>query len=123
MERSAIRVIETGTPAGDALGFTSDLFSGWLEMTEKRHLYLHYIISRHKNEGNTQRLLMRWLDEGYRVSVVMPRPIMQHILAKLSFVPARACMPDHYGNSMVDIWHCPAVCRDPAVPRYLQAAA
>ena len=24
--------IETGTPEGDALGFTEDLFSGWLEL-------------------------------------------------------------------------------------------
>jgi hypothetical protein len=31
--------IETGTPEGDALGFTESLFSGWLEMAENNRLY------------------------------------------------------------------------------------
>lgn len=98
--------IETGTPEGDALGFSERLFSGWLEMREKNHLYLHYIISREKNTGNTQNLIRGWLEEGYDVSVVMPRPIMQHILRKFRFIPAYEYLPDQYEGS-VEVWHSP----------------
>jgi hypothetical protein len=92
--------IETGTQKGDALGFSEDLFSGWLEMEAGNRLILHYIISRHKNEGNTQALIRQWLNEGYDVRVVMPRPIMQHILKKFRFVPARERFPDQYEDAV-----------------------
>jgi hypothetical protein len=71
--------IETGTPEGDAMGFYEHLFPGWLETGDDNRLYLHYIISRNRNEGNTPALLRQWLLYGYDVRVVMPRPIMQHI--------------------------------------------
>lgn len=96
--------IETGTREGDALGFTEDLFSGWLEMEAGNQLILHYIISRHKNEGNTQALIRQWLNGGYDVSVVMPRPVMQHILRKFRFVPGNALFPDQYEDA-VEVWH------------------
>jgi hypothetical protein len=98
--------IETGTPEGDALGFTEHLFSGWLELMEENRLCLHYVISREKNEGNTQNLIRRWLAEGYAVSVVMPRPIMQHILGKLRFVPSSEYFPEQYADP-VEVWHGP----------------
>ena len=78
-----LKRIETGTPEGDSLGFTDDLFSGWLEIDERmKRLYLHYVISKKKNQGNTQNLLVSWLEAGYEVRVVMPREIMRHILMK-----------------------------------------
>jgi hypothetical protein len=96
--------IETGTPEGDALGFTESLFSGWLELQGKDRLYLHYIISRQKNEGNTQDLIRSWLARGYDVRVVMPRPVMQHILHKFRFEPGREYFPDQYEDE-VEVWH------------------
>jgi hypothetical protein len=96
--------IETGTSEGDALGFFEDLFSGWLEMEAGNRLILHYIISRHKNEGNTQALIRAWLNEGYDVRVVMPRPIMQHILRKFRFVPRKERFPAQYADA-VEVWH------------------
>jgi hypothetical protein len=98
--------IETGTPQGDALGFTEDLFSGWIEMEAGNRLILHYIISRYRNEGNTQALISQWLREGYDVRVVMPRPIMQHILRKFRFEPAIERIPDQYEDP-VEVWYCP----------------
>lgn len=98
--------IETGTPEGDALGFYEDLFSGWLELKTGSRLYLHYIISRHRDEGNTQALIRRWLDQGYDVRVVMPRPIMQHILKKFGFLPLQEFLPDQYGDK-VEVWYRP----------------
>lgn len=86
--------IETGPPEGDALGFTEHLFSGWLELREENRLCLHYVISREKNEGNNQNLIRLWLNEGCDVSVVMHRPIMQHILKKFRFVPSSECFLD-----------------------------
>ena len=100
--------IETGTPEGDALGFSDDLFSGWLEIDSGHRLYLHCIISRHRNEGNTQALIRRWLSCGYDVRVVMPRPVMQYILRKFAFRPGRERFPDMYEEA-VEVW-----CRPPA---------
>ena len=100
--------IETGTPEGDALGFTEDLFSGWLEMEADNRLILHYIISRHKNEGNTQMLIRHWLNEGYDIRVVMPRPIMQHILGKYRFISTLTRFPDQYEGD-VEVWCSPRI--------------
>ena len=102
--------IETGTPEGDALGFFEDLFSGWLEMEGRDRLYLHYIISRNKNAGNTQNLIRSWLGMGYDVRVVMPRPIMQHILQKFRFVPDTEYFPNQYEDK-VEVWYCPDTVR------------
>ncbi len=98
--------IESGTPDGDALGFFESLFSGWLELKGNRQLYLHFIISRDKNEGNTQTLLRQWLAQGYDVRVVMPRPIMQHILKKLQFVPSLESLPEWY-EGIIECWRRP----------------
>ena len=96
--------IETGTPAGDQFGFTEELFSGWLEYnSENNIIYLHYIISRKKNEGNVTALIRKWLNEGYCVTVVMPRPIMQHILRKLRFEKSFEMFPDQYAEE-VEVW-------------------
>lgn len=104
--------IETGTREGDALGFTEDLFSGWLEMEAGNRLILHYIISRHKNEGNTQALIRQWLTGGYEVSVVMPRPVMQHILQKFRFIPGTGRFPDQYEDA-VEVWHRAGIQENP----------
>jgi len=98
--------IETGTPEGDALGFSEDLFSGWLELKTGSRLYLHYIISRSRDKGNTQALIRGWLAQGYDVRVVMPRPIMQHILKKFGFLPLQEYLPDQYGDP-VEVWYRP----------------
>jgi len=95
--------IESGTPEGDAMGFSENLFTGWLETRDDNRLYLHYIISRSRNEGNTQALLRQWLLDGYDVRVVMPRPIMQHILKKYYFAPSREYFPDYYEDE-VEVW-------------------
>jgi len=103
--KAAIR-IETGTPEGDALGFSEDLFSGWLEIRTGRRLYLHWIISRQRDEGNVQALIRGWLERGYDVRVVMPRPIMQHILEKFRFLPLHEFLPDQYGDP-IEVWYRP----------------
>ena len=100
--------IDTGTPEGDALDFTESLFSGWLEIFEDHRLYLHYIISRSKNEGNTQRILSRWMRDGYDVRIVKPRAIMQHIIEKFGFVPEYEHLPAHYDDE-VEVWRKPSV--------------
>ena len=102
---TAIRV-DSGTPDGEALGFSGDLFSGWIELMEDRRLYLHYIISRRKNEGNTQELIRSWLSEGFAIRVVMPRPIMRHILEKFRFAYTYEYLPDHY-EYPVEVWYLP----------------
>lgn len=99
-----IRRIETGTPEGDALGFSGNLFSGWLEMVDDQWLYLHYVISRRKNEGNIQALFRNWINLGYDLRIVMPRPIMRHIGEKFGFSPVYEYLPSHYENP-VEVWY------------------
>ncbi|MEN6397320.1 MAG: hypothetical protein ABFC78_12660 [Methanoregula sp.] len=100
--------IESGTTDGDALGFFESLFSGWLEMRENHQIYLHFIISRVKNSGNTQALIRQWILQGYDVRVVMPRPIMQHILKKLDFIPSMESLPEWY-EGIIECWCRPGV--------------
>ena len=101
-----VQRVETGTFEGNELGFIADLFSGWLEIYTGNRLYLHYIISRHRGEGNVQALIRGWLDRGFDVRVVMPRPIMQHILRKFGFAPSLEYIPDQYEDK-VEVWYRP----------------
>jgi hypothetical protein len=98
--------IETGTYEGDILGFTEDLFSGWLELYQDARLYLYYIISLCKNEGNTQRLIRRWTSEGYDVRIVKPSIVMQHILGKFGYVESYEYLSPHYDDE-VEVWRSP----------------
>jgi len=100
--------VETGTLTGNTLGFTEELFSGWLELYEDSRVYLHYIISRHKNEHHTQQLLESWIDNGYDVRVVLPRPIMKHILTKYGFESSSEFLPEHYDEE-VEVWKRPVL--------------
>jgi hypothetical protein len=99
--------IETGTPDGEVIGFSDALFSGWLEIHDDGRLYLHYLISRYKNEGNTQALIRRWLRDGYDIRIVMPSPIMQHIIRKFGFEPAQEYLPAHYEDE-IEVWRGPS---------------
>ncbi len=101
------RRIETGTLDGEAIGFSDALFSGWLEIYDDCRLYLHYLISRFKNEGNTQALIWRWLQEGYDIRIVMPSKVMQHIIRKFGFEPAKEYLPAHYEDE-VEVWRRPS---------------
>jgi hypothetical protein len=114
--------VETGTPEGDALGFSQDLFSGWLEVQAGNRLDLHYIISRHRGEGHVQALIRSWLDRGYNVRVVMPRPIMQHILQKTGFKPSLEYFPGQYEDK-VEVWYRPVRTVAPDIPSAGSAGA
>jgi hypothetical protein len=100
--------IETGTSDGDNLGFTGELFSGWLEVYSDTRLYLHYIISRFKNEGNTKNLIRRWISEGYDVRIVKPSTIMQHILSEFGYVESFEDLSPHYDGE-TEVWRSPAL--------------
>jgi hypothetical protein len=95
--------IETGTSEGDSLGFTEKLFSGWLEIYNDSRLYLYYIISRRKNEGNTRQLINRWISEGYDVRIVMPSTIMKHIISSIGYEQSYEDLSGHY-DDVVEVW-------------------
>jgi hypothetical protein len=99
--------IDSGTPEGEAIGFSDTLFSGWLEIYDDCRLYLYYIISRFKDKGNTQDLIRRWLRDGYDIRIVMPCPIMQHIIGKFGFEQAMEYLPAHYEDE-VEVWRRPS---------------
>lgn len=64
MKDMRVQRIETGTPEGDELGFTGDLFSGWLEIYKDNRLYLHTIVSLRRGKGKVQALIRGWLERG-----------------------------------------------------------
>ena len=105
-DQTILKRIETGTHEGDILGFTEDLFSGWLELYKDSRLYLYCLISRCKNEGNTQNLLRRWIYEGYEVRIVKPSSIMKHILGKFGYVESYENLSHHYDYE-VEVWRRP----------------
>lgn len=49
-------------------------------------------------------LISSWLDQGYDMRVVMPWPVMQHILQKFGFVPSLKYFQDHYVDP-VEVWY------------------
>ena len=99
--------IDSGTPEGDALGFVESLLFRLAggQANTGRSIFTSSSPGT-KNQGNTQALLSQWVRKGYDVRVVMPRPIMQHILQKLQFVPAMEYIPEWY-EGMVECWRRP----------------
>ena len=71
---------------GKELGFTSDLFFGYLWKTGDR-ITISFIESRHQGKGNLSALFSRIETKGFRVAVPTPLGHMEAILLKKGFSP------------------------------------
>ena len=93
---------------GKELGFTSDLFDGYLWKIGDR-IFISLIVSRNKRQGNLSRLFARIQEAGYKVAVPTPVGKMVKILKKKGFVPhiehAAAAGPAMGGA--VEVWMLP----------------
>jgi hypothetical protein len=93
----------TGTPEGDVIGFTNDLFYG--HFTRKENiLIMHYIYSIEPRQGNVQRLLKNLIAHGWDVWIVYPCEEMRHICEKLGFSGAEEVIDDYYRGKKVMCW-------------------
>lgn len=81
---------DAGSALANVLGFTDELFHGYIEVcqdrkTDREIIYLHYINSTKPRQGNVKNLLRSWIDAGFRVRIVRPEPEMQNIIIPMGF--------------------------------------
>lgn len=67
-----------------SIGFTSDLFKGWLWKVGDQ-IYISMIESLHEGKGNMSRLFASIEAAGYRVTVPTPLAKMRKILLHMGF--------------------------------------
>lgn len=92
-------IIELDTDFARELGFTSDLFGGYLWKDGDRIL-ISVIFSKSPGLGNLSTLFDAIEAKGFRVAVPTPFPHMQRILQRKGFAPA--VEPDeHFGEVVV----------------------
>lgn len=95
--------IRAGSFEGAKLGFTSDLFGGYL-IREKNTIKICYIVSFYPNEGNVTRFIKKILSMGYNVKVINPvNDSMEHICFRLGFKKMKE-FSHEYGDVVIDIW-------------------
>ena len=93
--------IKPDSEFGKELGFTSDLFRGWLWKTGDQ-VTISFIESLHPGQGNLSRLIDSIEAAGFAVEVPSPLDKMARILRRKGFVP-HIEIPD-MGGIGIDVW-------------------
>jgi hypothetical protein len=97
--------IRAGTRLGEILGFTEELFYGFIEIIDDGRLYLYYISSKDPKMGNTTRLIAKWVKMGFDVHVVRPCPEMQRIITRQGFEEYEEELPHRYRTERhINVW-------------------
>ena len=91
-------MIPLGSPAANELGFTADLFDGYLWRVGQA-VYISFIISLLPGKGNLSRLFNAIEAHELQIAVPTPFPHMQAILERKGFVP-------HYDDDC-EVWQKP----------------
>ncbi len=79
-------VILPGSDAAKTLGFTPELFSGWLWKTGDR-IIVSMVMSKREGHGNLSRLFSSIEASGHKVAVPTPIGKMEAILQRKGFTP------------------------------------
>lgn len=79
-------IIEPDSPLAEKIGFTSNLFEGYLWIINN-DLYISFIVSKNPKKGNFSRLLETIEKQGYTIKVPIPLGKMKSILEKKRFNP------------------------------------
>ena len=98
-------IILPDTPIARKLGFTSNLFSGYL-WKKGDFIYISFIISLRPGEGNFRRLLKNIEKFGYGIKVPTPLARMKSILIKHGFRPTMEYAPEF--EEFVEVWVKPS---------------
>jgi hypothetical protein len=100
--------VYSGSRLGEILGFTEELFYGWLEILENGRLYLYYISSKNPMEGNATRLIKHWIYMGFEVRIVRPCPEMRSIIEPMGFMEFFEDLPHRYTSEHhINVWRIP----------------
>ena len=79
-------IINLDAPRGNAFGFTSDKFDGYL-WKRGNEIWVSFIVSRQEDCGNLSKLFDSILSQGFAIKVPTPFPHMQAILEAKDFHP------------------------------------
>jgi len=93
--------ITTEHPWAQEVGFTADLFLGWL-WRDGKDVYVSYIMAEEKGRGHFSSLLEALWDRGYTVKVPTPLFDMPAILLRKGFVRADESEP--LAGQMCEVW-------------------
>jgi hypothetical protein len=77
-------IIELDSPLAKKIGFTSNLFEGYLGLDGK-YIYISFIISLKSSEGNLSKLFNNILKLGYGIKIPTPFNRMKEIAIKKGF--------------------------------------
>lgn len=94
-------LIELDTKFAKEIGFTSDLFEGYL-WKKNNEIWISLIFSRDERKGNLTRLFNRIHDLGFTIKVPIPLGEMRSILKKKGFTPIIERNEDH--NENINVW-------------------
>ena len=84
---------------GQAFGFTSDKFFGWL-WKKGDEIVISFIESLDRNKGNVSRLFRRIEEMGYRIAVPTPLGKMVMMLMKWGYKPEMR----NFLDNKVEVW-------------------
>ena len=97
-------IIEPDTPFAQELGFTSDKFVGWLAKQEE-YIYISFIESVDRRQGNLSKLFDRILELGYSIKVPAPLGLMKNIVQKKGFTQTEEPFaPEHGIYDPCEVW-------------------
>ena len=94
-------IINLDTERGNELGFTSNLYHGYL-WKDGNNIIISVIVSLKPGEGNFSKLVQNILDKGYNVQVPTPLGLMEQILTKKGFVEENIW--DEKFQDYVELW-------------------
>ncbi len=96
-------IIEVGSEQANALGFTPDLFDGWLWKTGDR-IMVSMVMSKQEGRGNLSKLFDNIEASGHKVAVPTPLGKMGVILQRKGFVPH---VEHDHDMGAVEVWMRP----------------
>jgi len=79
-------IIEIGSDFANKIGFTKDLFDGYLWRLDNNTIVISLIHSLKPQQGNVSRFIDHLLESGFTVEVPSPFPGMQSILERKGFI-------------------------------------
>ena len=97
------RIVELDSEMGKKLGFTSDLFDGWL-WERGEDIYISFIMSNLEGKGNLRKLIDRVLSLHFNVKVPTPSNRMLKILIRGGFKRTVESAEEFGDGEICEVW-------------------
>ena len=93
-------IIELDSEFANEIGFTSDIFDGWLWKMEN-YICISFIVSKQKRQANVTNLFNAILNKGFDIKVPTPTNMMKAILLKKGFIEIEEY---NFDRQPVEVW-------------------